>query len=185
MAEPAFRRWTVDEFLDWEREQAEKHEFLDGVVRMMVGGTLRHHLVAGNLSRQLGLRLEGRPCFVFSEGPKVRTGENVLYPDVVVACGSLDLSKDVIEAPTLIAEVLSPSTAQRDRNEKWRAYQQLESLRYYLILSQDAAAIEVFVRRPEGWEPRKVTGLDSTLVLPDLDLEVPLAAIYAGTAVTA
>ena len=118
MASALPRPWTVDEFLDWEREQAERYELVDGVVRMMTGGSNAHAAVKGNVYASLR-GLIPAPCRVFVDGPKVVTASASLYPDVVVTCAPVVMTDDTVREPRLIAEVLSRTTAQHDPSTKW------------------------------------------------------------------
>ncbi len=181
MAEAAARPWTVEEFVAWETRQAERYEYVNGTITMMVGGTLVHHLLATNLASRLSVALDHTRCFVFGEGPKVAASSSVMYPDVVVACGAIDEKSDILTHPVLVAEVLSPSTGHRDRNIKWNAYQSLPSLQHYLLISQDEVLVEMFTRQDGSWQPVKATGLEAVLTLSALELPLPLAAIYRGT----
>jgi Uma2 family endonuclease len=109
--------WTVGDFLTWEREQAERFELVDGMIRMMTGGSNAHAAVKGNLFAALRNRLEA-PCRAFVDGPKVVTATASLYPDVLVTCAPVVMSDDTVREPALIAEVLSRTTAEHDRGAK-------------------------------------------------------------------
>ncbi len=184
MGEPAVRRWTIDEFLAWEATQEDRYEYVDGAFTAMVGGTLDHNRIALNLAVELSLRLRDRGCDVLSQGMRLRTDTAVLYPDVVVACGDFDGAARTLDQAVLVAEVLSPSTEHRDRDPKWRAYQELPGLRHYLLVAQDAARVELFSRGAAGWEPTVLAGLDAAIRLDGLDVELPLAEIYRATSVS-
>ncbi len=131
MASALPRPWTVDEFLEWEREQAERYELVDGVVRMMTGGTLAHTIVKGNIFAALRGLVKASPeayrasrylrhdCRVLVGGAKVVTASASLYPDVLVTCAPVVVTDDSVHEPRLIAEVLSRSTADHDRSTKW------------------------------------------------------------------
>ncbi len=177
MGEPAPKPWTVGEFLDWERTQDQPHEYVGGMIRMMVGGTAAHNTITGNLFAALHAALRGGPCRAFVEGPKVSSAFSVMYADVVVTCAAVDPQADVIPEPMLIAEVLSPSTAKFDRGDKWLAYGSLESLQHYLLIAQDKCAVDVYTRDGEEWRLRRHDRMDQTVVLTALDLAVPVAAI--------
>lgn len=180
MADPAVRAMTVGEFLEWESRQELRYEFLDGVVYAMVGGTVAHNVVTSHLAFALDKRLYGSGCTVMSQGMKVKIDQAVLYPDVLVACGPLDPSDRYLGDITLAAEILSPSTARRDREAKMAAYMALPSLRHYLLVSADEPSIELFTRVGDGWRPVTVTGLEAAVPLDALDLELPMADVYRG-----
>ena len=183
MAEPAlpiFR--TVDEFLAWEERQAERYELVGGVLRLMSGGTANHDLVAMNLARCLGNALAGRPCFVHGSNLKVRSPEGAsMYPDVFVRCGSNRGEAQVVDDPVLVVEVLSPSTQRDDLTLKRWAYQAIPTLQAILLVSAQAAAIELAEREPDGsWRSRHYRGLDATVPLAALGIELPAAEVYMG-----
>ena len=151
MASALPKPWTVDEFLSWEREQEERYELVDGVVRMMTGGSNAHAAVKGNLFAALRT-LVREPCRVFVDGPKVVTATASLYPDVLVTCAPVVMTDDTVREPRLIAEVLSRTTAGHDRGAKWLAYREIDGLAHYLLVWQDVRRVELFSRRADSWE---------------------------------
>lgn len=142
---------TPEEFLAWEREQPERYEFCDGEVLAMVGGTLAHASIVDNLQAALRTALSPRGCKVFQSNVKVQVGASHFYPDVVVACGKLDMRSDLVTAPILLAEVLSPSTQGHDRGAKWDAYRRLPSLRTFLFVEQERVLVHLYRRSGELW----------------------------------
>src|SRR5690606_1535067 len=180
----ATQRPTVDSFLEWERQQDERYELLDGLTCAMTGGTLDHNTIVGNLRHSLRIALPAG-CRAFSENVKVIVDESVTYPDVLVTCAPVDLKSDHIDQPTLIVEVLSRSTHEIDRGRKWLAYQRIPSLQQYVLVSQDEARIESYRRAETGWAYTIVTGLDASVRLEPLTSATPLADIYADTSVAA
>ena len=123
------QKMTLEEFLAWEDLQPERHEFYNGEVFAMVGGRRNHERVIGNLSRRLGNHLEGSASQVFAAGMKLQLADNtVLYPDVLVTCDPADLRADLaMRSPTLVIEVLSPSSQAHDRSQKFALYRRLAS----------------------------------------------------------
>ena len=183
MGEPATRYATYDEYLEAERVSREKHEFLAGHVFAMSGGTIEHGRLAMALGRELGVALLGRPCVTYSSDVRVRIRATDVstYPDVSVVCGHVEVAADdphAIANPVLVAEVLSESAEGYDRGEKFRHYRQLDPLREYLLLSQDAPRIEVF-RRLEGgdWSMRDY-GPGERLLLSALGIELSVDDVY-------
>jgi Uma2 family endonuclease len=147
------RRLSADEYLRWDADQPDKHEYIAGEVFAMVGVTRRHNIVALNLARQLASKLEGTPCRVFISDIKLEVAAANAYfcPDVMVTCDTADLKADqIMHAPTLLVEVLSPSTASYDRGEKFRAYRQIESLRDYILIDPDKQRVDGFRRDLDG-----------------------------------
>ena len=152
MQKPLIEPWTVDDFLAWERAQDERYEFVDGIVRMMVGGTLAHARIKGNVYSALRARLSGGSCEVFVDGPKVVTATESMYPDVVVT-GVADLASDAdaVPEPVLILEVLARSTEHFHRGGQWRAHQELASLRHFILVAQHERRVEAYRRTRSGW----------------------------------
>ncbi len=120
---------TLEDYLRWENEQPERHEFYRGELFAFAGGRRVHGRVVANLARALGNALSGSRCQVFSEGMKVQPADHaVLYPDVFVTCDPDDLSTEMIfHAPKLVIEVLSPSTQACDRSQKFALYRSIAS----------------------------------------------------------
>ena len=138
---------NLDQFMDWENEQNERHEFYQGEVFAMVGVRRVHGLVGLNVAMSLRQQLRGSPCTVFVESLKVKVNDNIFYPDVFVTCNKADLQTDMIfTAPTVIVEVLSPSTQAFDRGLKFAAYRQITSLKEYLLVDPDTRVVELYRR---------------------------------------
>jgi len=180
------RKLTEAEYLAVERAAEFKSEFFDGEMFAMAGGTRRHSLIGGNLVREFGSKLRGRPCVAYNGDLRVKIEATGLltYPDLSVACGDerfLDSEEDTLLSPILIAEVLSESTEAYDRGRKFEHYQQIPSLREYLLISQTAPRLEQFIRQPGGdWLLRQAVGLEATLVIPSLETTIALSEIYAN-----
>jgi len=175
--------WTVEEFLAWEREQEERYEYAGGIIRMMVGGTLDHNTIAGNVFSGLRSQLRGGPCRVFMEGVKVVSDAATMYPDVVVTCAPGSGRSDVVPEPEVVVEVLSRSTQGFDRGPKLDAYQQIPSLRQYVLIAQEEIRLSVYERDEGGWRYRTLEDLDTQLRFAVGEATLPLAEIYAGTTV--
>ncbi|HEV7893759.1 MAG TPA: Uma2 family endonuclease [Pyrinomonadaceae bacterium] len=175
---------TPDEYLAAERLSETRSEYLDGGVYPMTGGTANHIRIVSNIDTQLNIQLDDRPCDIFPIDMKVRLpgSRKFFYPDVVVVCGELqyhDSRKDIITNPDLVVEVLSPSTEAFDRGAKFEAYQTIDSLKEYLLFSQDKPRVEQFVRNGDGkWTYAAVEGLESSLALPSIECTLNLSAVY-------
>ncbi len=181
----AYPIFSVEDYLDFERVQVERHEFLDGSVYAMAGESPNHSTICFNLYALIGPQLRGKNCRGFSPNMKIATNEKGLYsyPDLAIICGQptfYDGTKDVITNPTLIVEVLSPSTESYDRGEKFLRYtNQIETLLNYILISQDKPLIEIFSRQENGgWEKSEVAGLDSVLRIDSIECEIALAELY-------
>ena len=148
----ALTKLSLQEFLDWEDQQAERHEFHRGEVFAMVGARRVHGLVSLNIAAALKTQLKGSPCRAFAESMKLKIGaDTILYPDVFVTCDPADLRTEVVfTAPTLVVEVLSPSTQSYDRGSKFTLYRSLLSLREYMLVDPDTREVQLFRRGADG-----------------------------------
>jgi Uma2 family endonuclease len=177
-------RVTPEEYLAAERLSETRSEYLDGGVYPMPGATINYVQLVSNVAFELGLQLRTRPCRVLMSDLKVRMPDSrkFFYPDVVVVCAEPqfhDDRKDVILNPDLVVEVLSPSTEAFDRGAKFRAYQTIESLKEYLLVSQGKPLIEQYIRNADGeWRYRAAEGLESSLTLPSVECTLNLGAVY-------
>lgn len=165
---------TIDDYLTWESEQTEKHDYFRGEVFAMTGGTLRHNLATLATTITLKNHLKGQACEVFAGDVKVavNVAEHLFYPDVVVTCNPQDLSNlDAVKisAPLLVLEVLSPSTAAYDRGQKFLSLQKLPSLQEYALLDAQAPRLEVHRRNAAGrFELYVFEGVDSEAELASI-----------------
>jgi Uma2 family endonuclease len=176
----AFRtRMTVDEFLAWEARQQLKWEF-DGFQPVaMAGGTSEHSALQRNLAISVGGRLRGAPCQFYGSDFKLRTDRTVRYPDGMVICTPVQRGSTYIEAPTVVFEVLSPSSSARDRVEKNREYAGVPSVQRYVMLEQERLAATVFERSGGDWLGHLLVAGD-TLALPEIGVSFPLDELYQG-----
>jgi Uma2 family endonuclease len=156
--------YTYAEYLEYERDSALKHEFDNGRIFAMAGGSRRHSALAARMTVMLG-RDQKAGCHLFQSDQRVRilaTGR-ATYPDVSMVCGAIegdpaDPRDETISNPSLIVEVLSPSTEDDDRGSKWLHYQRLPSLEEYVLVSQAEQRIERYRRLDSGaWEYRDFT----------------------------
>lgn len=169
---------TAEEYLDGELHGEVRHEYVHGAIEAMVGASAKHNLLAGTLAAAMRTHLRGTPCHVFQSDMKVRIDEVFYYPDLMVTCGKLDLFAYYQTAPTLIVEILSPTTAAKDRLEKRVAYQRLDSLKEYVLVAQDELRVEVIRRQSDGWA-LQTFGPGETACFEAIDFEMPIAELYA------
>jgi Uma2 family endonuclease len=173
---------TLDAFLAWENAQPERHEFHRGEVFAMVGARRTHGTVVGNLMRELGNKLKGTPCRPFTDGMKIQIADDtILYPDVFVTCDKADLATEMIfHAPTVVFEVLSPSTQGYDRSQKFALYRRLPSLREYVLIDPDSRRVEAFRRGADDlWVLHDMSD-GALLPLPALNVELLIAELFDG-----
>lgn len=179
------RLLTEQEYLSIERKASYRSEFYRGEMFAMAGATREHILITANVLRKLGNQLEARPCEVYTSEMRVRITPTGLYtyPDVVVACNGpqfADNEFDVLLNPTVLVEVLSPSTASYDRGDKLMHYRRLESLQELLLIEQECPAVDHYIRQPNGdWLIKQPEGMDAAVELPSIGCRLTFADIYA------
>ncbi len=173
---------SLDDFLTWENAQIDRHEYHQGEVFAMVGSRRTHGTVIANLFRQFGNRLEGTPCRVFGESMKVQIADDtILYPDIFVTCDRADLSTEMIfRAPVLVIEVLSPTTQDYDRSQKFALYRRIAALGEYVLVDPDSRCVQAFRRNAEDQWVFHDMSQDEALSVPCLGLSVPLAQVFDG-----
>lgn len=175
--------YTPEEYLTLERKADCKSEYVDGQVIAMAGASRIHNLLAGNFYREVSQQLRGRPCEAYINDMRVKVSRTGLYtyPDVVVVCGEIhfeDVDNDTLLNPTVIAEVLSPSTEAYDRGEKFAHYRRLESLQEYLLIAQDKVRIEHYVRQGAQWLLSEASTLDEVVHLAAIGCDIALRDVY-------
>ena len=179
---------SLEEYHEIERNSEVKYEYADGRIYAMAGGNSKHSRIAINMTIALELHLRGKGCRVFNSDMKVLPlgDENPSYfPDVTVTCNSDDYQDDstAIRSPRLIIEVLSLSTAARDRGEKLLAYKACASVEEYVMISTRRQMIEVYRRvSADKWENTQHTA-EQVVTLASVGLTIPVSEIYAGTAI--
>jgi len=175
---------TVEDYLIREEKSEIRHEFYNGQVYAMAGGTVNHNRLIDNVKDSLKGQVQKRGYPVFSENMKVDVMQGVYmpYPDVVLTCHPFDLRGDntVVRQPRLLIEVLSKSTASHDRGFKWLRYRRMPSLWYYMLIDQYTMTVELFSRIEETdeWIKTIYENLDDVLVLPRLNCELLFSDIY-------
>lgn len=171
-----------------EADALDRHEYHEGEVLAMAGGTIQHSLIVMNAGRELGNRLKGSPCNVYDSNLKVRASidQRFVYPDLSVICGKpelepLDPNGHTVTNPRLIVEVLSPSTESYDRTEKFDHYRLIKTFEEYVLIWQVTPRVEVFRRMPDGnWAFRAYAGIETAAEIASLKLTLPLRDVYAN-----
>ena len=175
-------RFDAQAYLAWETEQTEKHQYIAGEIFAMAGASEAHVTVAGNVFFTLRAHLRGGPCSVFISDMKLRveTDDAFFYPDVFVTCAESDRTETRYKsAPTLTAEVLSPSTSAYDHGAKFAAYRKLPSLREYLLLRQYSLQADFYQRSEDNcWQHWRRTQTDERIPPSCVDIQPSLSEIY-------
>ncbi|WP_373525983.1 Uma2 family endonuclease [Nostoc sp.] len=179
-------KMTIEEYFAWELQQELRYEYVNGEVFAMTGGTIPHNDIALNFYRALYPHLRARGCRVNVSDVKVQVTPQspYYYPDVIVSCDPQDLNaRKFIQNPTIIAEVLSPSTSGKDRGEKFTNYLKIPSLQEYLLIDSQTISVERYCRG-EGrmWLYYPYTEGD-IITLPSIEFELAIALFYEGVIV--
>ena len=183
MASNAITKLTEEQYLAIDRAAEVRSEFLDGEMIAMSGGSLRHSELQGNAFGELYAALRGSDCRVHSSDFRVRVSRRMYaYPDITVVCGKpllADDHQDVLLNPTVIFEVLSPSTEKYDRGIKFQNYRTIESLQDYVLVSQDTMRVEHYTRGDaDTWTFHDHHTLQAELKLDSIGVSLPLSRIY-------
>ena len=180
MSEAAIALVSRTEYLEYERDGRVRHEWVGGQMYMMTGSSGRHNQISGRLFASLLPVADSHGCRVFIADMKVVTATFGYYPDVMVVCEP-EVGTHHEEQPCLIAEVLSPTTQDRDRREKWAAYKTISSLRHYLLIKQDDTQVEHRYRTSEDapWQ-HEIIGPNDVLALSCPETSMTVSALYTG-----
>lgn len=177
---------TIEEYLANEELSEIKHEYLGGVVYAMSGASEPHIIIEGNLAGMLYVRLRGKRCRGFGGNmkallhPQPSGRAYYYYPDAMIACDPTDAGHGWRERPTVLFEIASESTRQIDEREKRSAYLQLSSLDAYVRIEQGRPEVILEHRTLEGWRLEHLVGLEATVPLSSVGIELPLAELYEG-----
>jgi len=175
--------YTPEEYLALERAAEFKSEYIDGEIIAMSGGSSNHSLIKVALTRIVDTQLLGKPCTTFDSDMRTYVDARMYtYPDLSVACPVIRFDPEVgdnLMTPTVIVEVLSPSTEKLDRRTKFRRYRLMPSLKQYVLVSQDAPYVEVFTREGDMWTYSDFAGLDAAVHLASIDCTIQLSDLYS------
>lgn len=175
-------------FVTGEDGAGEKREYWDGFVLAMAGGTVRHSALSTRILTELARLLAGRPCRPYNSDLRVRVEalNASFYPDVTVICGQIETASDDADAvvnPTLLVEVISPSSDRYDRVAKWNAYSRLPALKAYLLVDSSSGVVELFERDedPDRWRKTALDGADGGLLpIASLAVVLDLGIVFEG-----
>lgn len=179
--------YTPQEYFEFDRTANYKNEYLNGEIIAMGDASPRHVLIATNTASELRSGLRGSGCRVFSVDLRVRVNEDGLYtyPDVVVVCGRpefADSQEDTLTNPRVIVEVLSASTRNYDRGDKFEQYRSIESLVEYILVSQDRIHVEQYIRQSDGsWRLTETNDPEAEIQLATVNCRLAVREIYADT----
>ncbi|MEA5466880.1 Uma2 family endonuclease [Leptothoe sp. PORK10 BA2] len=180
-AKEQFPKLTPEEYFAWEEQQRDRHEYLNGEVYAMSGGTINHSDISGNFLALLKAHMRGKGCKVLNSDARVSilNSANYVYPDLSVTCDQRDkTTTQYVTYPCLVVEVLSPSTEAYDRGDKFRMYRRNPSLQEYFLVDSETIAIEIFRRtEQDAWQILNYQAGD-VVELMSVNLTFPIEAIY-------
>lgn len=179
-------RFTPADYLELERVAERKSEFYNGEIFAMARASEEHNTIVVNLTVSLAPQIRGKPCRTFVNDMRVKMVDAPVfytYPDVVIVCGERqfeDASVDTLLNPTVLIEVLSPSTEGYERGSKFAFYRRISSLQTYVLVAQDRPSVEVYERQPDGrqWLLSEANVLSESLPLPSIGCTLALAEVY-------
>lgn len=189
-------KFTIEEYLQFEKASSERHEFYKGeIFRMpghgellnMSGASNRHNIIFSNLFGEMVYQLKGKPCQPYGPDMRINIPENNLftYPDISVFCGDLEAStedEDTGIHPTILIEILSPSTKEYDRGGKFKLYRDIPTLKEYILVDAFSINIEVFrINNTGHWELEEYCTLQESLNMQSINVSIPLTEIYQRT----
>jgi len=180
---------SIEEYLEMENAATEKHEYYKGEIFAMSGAKLPHIAINGNLFVALANRLKGKKCKPYNSDTRIHIPSSTLftYPDITIICGkAITLNGDDwnVLNPTVIIEVLSPSTKNYDRGEKFKLYRDIPTLKEYILADSQSIHIEVFrLNEHNHWELEEYNSIDDLLHIKVIDEKIPLSEIYEGVKV--
>ena len=186
---PAYqnKHYSIQEYLQMEKASVEKHEYYKGEIFAMAGAGARHNLLSTNILGNLFIALKGTNCRPYGSDMRIHIPENTLftYPDISIICGDIISSEedeDTATQPSVIIEILSPSTKNYDRGVKFMLYRAIPTLKEYILVDAESIHVEHFVINKEGlWQLEEHNRLEEKIMVQILNIQLQLADLYDGT----
>jgi Uma2 family endonuclease len=178
---------TIEEYLDFEESSEEKHEYFQGEVFAMAGAGDPHNEIFSNLFLELGSQLKGKGCRPYGSDKRLHIPENTLftYPDISIYCGEkkkFEKNENTSLMPTVLIEILSPSTKNYDRGGKFKLYRDIPSLKEYVLVDSESISVEIFrLNSVNHWELEEYKSIEQSLVIEALNVTLSLRDIYEHT----
>jgi len=182
---------SIEAYLEMENASIEKHEYYKGEVFAMSGAKVSHNTISGNLFVTLSNKLKGKKCKPYNSDQRIHIQSNTLftYPDISIICGEiLTLNNDEYNVlnPSAIIEVLSKSTKNYDRGEKFKLYREIPALQEYILADSESIHIEVFrLNKNKHWELEEYNSLEDRIHIKVIDEKILISEIYEGVNVEA
>lgn len=181
------QKFTIEEYLKMERASEHKHEYFNGEIFAMSGAGLRHNVIFRNLYGKLAYRLEGKPCQPYGSDLRIHIPENTLftYPDISIICRDIvtdEKDDDNVIQPSVLIEILSPSTRNYDRGTKFKLYRDIPSLKEYILIDSEAISVEIFRLTETGhWQLEEYKRLADSFQINTVSFQLTLDEVYQGT----
>jgi Uma2 family endonuclease len=186
MGLPEIKYISEKEYLDAERLATVKHEYYKGEIFAMSGASISHNKIFSNTFLEIGMQLKGKKCQPFGSDLRIHIPKNSLftYPDISIVCDEIETTDDkfdTITNPSVIIEILSPSTRNYDKGEKFTLYREIDALQEYILIDSERVMVEKFIRNPDNsWTLTEYKTLDERFFVVTVDVEMQLLGIYEG-----
>jgi len=180
------RKYTIEEYLAFEKNSEDKHEYFKGEIFAMSGPKVSHNIIAGNLFSEIKQKLKGKPCRPFNSDQRIHIPLNSLftYPDISIVCGEIKTLNDDnwnITNPAVVIEVLSSATRNYDLGGKFSLYREIPTLREYILIDSESIKILAFrVNKTGHWELEEYNNPIDILPIESIEVSIPLTDIYEG-----
>jgi Uma2 family endonuclease len=180
------KNFTIEEYLQIQREGGEKYEFYRGEIFSMAGASVKHNIISVNIIAELRSKLKNSPCRPYGSDMRIHIPENTLYtyPDISVICNNistLNPDDDTAVRPTLIFEILSETGRDYDRGGKFKLYRDIPTLKEYIIVDSLNVSVELNAITQDGWRLNEINKLSDSFIIPSLKITVSLKDIYSDT----
>ncbi|HEX7902756.1 MAG TPA: Uma2 family endonuclease [Chitinophagaceae bacterium] len=181
------KHFTIEEYLEFENASSEKHEYYQWEIFARSGSKIIHNIIAGNLLGELKQKIRGKSCQPFNSDQRIYIPQNSLftYPDISIVCGKVETKDDDewnVLNPSVLFEILSPSTRNYDRGEKFILYRDISTLKEYIMVDSGSIRIEAYRFNDKGhWELEEYRKTEEVLSVKSVQLQIPLTEIYEGT----
>jgi Uma2 family endonuclease len=190
MGVPETKYISEKEYLETERSALDKHEYHKGEIFAMSGASIAHNRISINCTLDIGNKLKGQNCQPYGSDLRIHIPKNTLYtyPDISIICGEVETTDDkfdTITNPSVIIEILSSSTRNYDKGEKFTLYREIDSLQEYILIDSERIMVEKFIRNPDNsWQLTEYKTIEKSFTITTLTIEMQLAAIYEGVKIT-
>lgn len=184
------KKFTIKEYLEMEHAAEQKHEYYLGKIFAMFGAGPRHNVIFRNLFGELAYRLKGNPCQPYGSDLRIHIPENSLftYPDISIICGDIVSAaedNDTAIQPSILIEILSPSTKDYDRGTKFKLYRDIPSMKEYVLIDSESISVEIFrINEEKRWQLEEHKDIGETLQIKAVGFKVTLSEIYRDTNLT-